>query len=76
MTVPKKDRKPKDNFSLPHIDMLVGNTAQHSFYSFMDGFSGYNQIWKALEDKEKPPSSPPRELSTTRSCRSDSRTPE
>ncbi|RDX83403.1 Retrovirus-related Pol polyprotein from transposon gypsy, partial [Mucuna pruriens] len=33
--------------------MLVDNTAQHSFYSFMDGFSRYNQIWMALEDKEK-----------------------
>ncbi|RDX68156.1 Retrovirus-related Pol polyprotein, partial [Mucuna pruriens] len=63
--VPKKDRKvrmyvdyrdlnrasPKDNFPLPHID--VDNTAQHTFFSFMDGFSGYNQILMALEDKEK-----------------------
>ncbi|RDX78854.1 hypothetical protein CR513_40795, partial [Mucuna pruriens] len=44
---------PKDNFPLPHIDMLVDNTTQHTFYSFMDGFSGYNQIWMAKEDKEK-----------------------
>ncbi|RDY00497.1 hypothetical protein CR513_16327, partial [Mucuna pruriens] len=65
--VPKKDGKvrmcidyrdlnrasPKDNFSLPHIDLLVDITAQHSCYSFMIGFSGYNQIWMALEDKEK-----------------------
>ncbi|RDY10315.1 hypothetical protein CR513_05183, partial [Mucuna pruriens] len=35
---------PKDNFPLPHIDLLVDNTAQHSCYSFMDGFSRYNQI--------------------------------
>ncbi|RDX92354.1 hypothetical protein CR513_25535, partial [Mucuna pruriens] len=27
-----------------HIDMLVDNTTQHVFYSFMDGFFGYNQI--------------------------------
>ena len=33
---------PKDNFSLPHIDMLVDNTTRSSTYSFMDGFSGYN----------------------------------
>lgn len=33
---------PKDDFPLPHIDMLVDNTAQHQFFSFMDGFSGYN----------------------------------
>ncbi|RDX75812.1 hypothetical protein CR513_44269, partial [Mucuna pruriens] len=30
---------PKDNFPLPHIDILVDNTTQHAFYSFMDGFS-------------------------------------
>jgi len=33
---------PKDNFPLPHIDMLVDNAARSSTYSFMDGFSGYN----------------------------------
>ena len=64
--VPKKDGKvricvdyqdlnrasPKDNFPLPHIDTLVDNTAKHSLFSFMDGFSGYNQIRMALEDME------------------------
>ncbi|RDY12188.1 hypothetical protein CR513_03047, partial [Mucuna pruriens] len=36
--IPKKDGKepqkanPKDNFSLPHIDMLVDNTVQHAFF--------------------------------------------
>ncbi|RDX83098.1 hypothetical protein CR513_36014, partial [Mucuna pruriens] len=44
---------PKDNFPLPHIDTLVDNTAQHAFFSFMDGFSGYNQILMAQEDQEK-----------------------
>jgi len=34
---------PKNNFSLPHIDMLVDNAARSSIYYFMDGFSGYNQ---------------------------------
>jgi len=34
----------KDDFSLPHIDVLVDNAACSSMYSFMDGFSGYNQI--------------------------------
>ena len=32
----------KDDFSLPHIDILVDNTIGHSLLSFMDGFSGYN----------------------------------
>ncbi|RDX98899.1 hypothetical protein CR513_18114, partial [Mucuna pruriens] len=44
---------PKDNFPLPYIDLLVDNTAQHSCYSFMEGFFGYNKIRMALEDKEK-----------------------
>ncbi|RDY09147.1 hypothetical protein CR513_06518, partial [Mucuna pruriens] len=44
---------PKDNFSLPHIDMQVDNTALHAFFSFMDDFFGYNQIQMVLEDKEK-----------------------
>jgi hypothetical protein len=33
---------PKDDFPLPHIDVLVDNAARSSTYSFMDGFSGYN----------------------------------
>uniref|UniRef100_A0A2N9GUU0 RNase H type-1 domain-containing protein n=1 Tax=Fagus sylvatica TaxID=28930 RepID=A0A2N9GUU0_FAGSY len=65
--VPKKDGKvrmcvdyrdlnrasPKDNFPLPHIDTLVDNTATNVVFSFMDGFSGYNQIKMAEEDKSK-----------------------
>ena len=43
---------PKDNFLIPHIDMLVDNTAKNSQFSFMDGFSGYNQIQMALEDRK------------------------
>ncbi|PKI31396.1 hypothetical protein CRG98_048214 [Punica granatum] len=44
---------PKDNFPLPHIDVLVDNTTRHTQFSFMDGFSGYNQIQMAEEDKIK-----------------------
>jgi len=43
----------KDDFPLTHIDTLVDNTATSSLYSFMDGFSGYNQIKMASEDMEK-----------------------
>ena len=67
VSVPKKDGKvrmcvdcrdlnrasPKDNFPLPHIDTLVDNTAKNSRFSFMDGFSGYNQIRMALKNREK-----------------------
>ena len=31
-------------FPLPHIDQLVDNTSGHELLSFMDVFSGYNQI--------------------------------
>ena len=37
----------KDDFPLPHIDLLVDNTAGHLMLSFMDGFLGYNQILMA-----------------------------
>ena len=30
---------PKDDFPLPHIDVLVDNTAGSALMSFMDGFS-------------------------------------
>ena len=42
---------PKDHFPLPHIDILVDHVAGHKLLSFMDGFSGYNQILMAPEDK-------------------------
>ena len=44
---------PKDNFPLPHIDILVDNTANHALLSFMDGYAGYNQIKMAEEDMSK-----------------------
>ena len=43
----------KDDFPLPHIDVLVDNIASHALLSFMDEFLGYNQIKMALEDMEK-----------------------
>jgi len=44
---------PKDDFPLPHINVLVDNVVCSFIYSFMDGFSGYNLIKMAPEDKEK-----------------------
>ena len=35
---------PKDNFLLPRIGLIVDATAGHELLSFMDAFSGYNQI--------------------------------
>jgi len=33
---------PKDDFPLPHIDILVDSTTGFELFSFMDGFSRYN----------------------------------
>ena len=44
---------PKDSFPLPHIDMLVDPTAGHELLSFMDAFSGYNQILMHPDNQEK-----------------------
>ena len=44
---------PKDDFSLPHMDVLVDNTAKSSTYSFIYGFYGYNHIKMVEQDKEK-----------------------
>ena len=65
--IPKKDEKvricvdyrdlnrasPKDKFPLLHIDTLIDNTTTNMFFSFMDGFLGYNQIKIVEEDKAK-----------------------
>uniref|UniRef100_A0A2N9GTT5 Reverse transcriptase domain-containing protein n=1 Tax=Fagus sylvatica TaxID=28930 RepID=A0A2N9GTT5_FAGSY len=44
---------PKDSFPLPRIDQLVDSTAGHKLLTFMDAFSGYNQIVMDEDDKEK-----------------------
>ena len=44
---------PKDSFPLPRIDQLVDSTARHKLLTFMDAFSGYNQIKMTKEDQEK-----------------------
>lgn len=44
---------PKDNFSLPNIDIIVDLTTGHEILSLMDRFSHYNQIKITPEDQEK-----------------------
>ena len=65
--VPKKDGKvrmcvdfrdlnkacPKDDFPLPHINVLVDNMTGSVLMSFMNGFLGYNQIKMAPKDMTK-----------------------
>ncbi|CAN6707288.1 unnamed protein product [Malus baccata var. baccata] len=43
----------KDHFPLPFIDQMLERLASHSFYCFLDGYSGYNQIVIAPDDQEK-----------------------
>ncbi|CAN6547073.1 unnamed protein product [Malus baccata var. baccata] len=43
----------KDHFLLPFIDQMLERLAGHSFYCFLDGYSGYNQIVIAPDDQEK-----------------------
>uniref|UniRef100_A0A2N9J9P3 RNA-directed DNA polymerase n=1 Tax=Fagus sylvatica TaxID=28930 RepID=A0A2N9J9P3_FAGSY len=44
---------PKDEFPLPNMDLLIDSAAGHAMFSFMDGFSGYNQIFMSPKDAEK-----------------------
>ena len=67
VSVPKKDGKvrmsvdykdlnkecPKDDYPLPHIDVLVDNIKGSALMFVMDGFSGYNQIKMAPKDITK-----------------------
>ncbi|KAM2855560.1 hypothetical protein PS2_000017 [Malus domestica] len=43
----------KDHFPLPFIDQMLERLAGHSFYCFLNGYSGYNQIVIAPDDQEK-----------------------
>ena len=43
----------KDKFPLPNLDLLIDSVAGSAMFSFMDGFSGYNQIRMAPKDAEK-----------------------
>ena len=44
---------PKDEFPLPNMDMLIDSAAGNTMFSFMDGFSWYNQIRMAPRNAEK-----------------------
>ncbi|KAK1669087.1 hypothetical protein QYE76_057246 [Lolium multiflorum] len=43
---------PKDHFPLPRIDQIVDSTAGCDRLSFLDAYSGYNQIKLKKEDQE------------------------
>nr|KYP47153.1 Transposon Ty3-G Gag-Pol polyprotein [Cajanus cajan] len=44
---------PKDAYPLPNIDRLVDGASGHKFLSFLDAYSGYNQICMHPQDEEK-----------------------
>ena len=46
---------PKDSYPLPNIDALVDSAAGCKLLSFLDAFSGYNQIKMHPMDEEKTP---------------------
>ena len=43
----------KDNYPTPYIDKIVDDCVGNEIFSFMDGFSGYNQINILLDDQPK-----------------------
>ena len=43
---------PKDEFPLPITDVMIDNTCEFERMSFLDGFSGYNQIKMYPGDKK------------------------
>jgi hypothetical protein len=44
---------PMDGYPMPVADLLVDAAAGHKIISFMDGNTGYNQIFMAIEDISK-----------------------
>ena len=40
-------------FPLPFIDQVLDTLSGKQYFSFLDGYSGYNQILIALEDQDK-----------------------
>jgi hypothetical protein len=43
----------KDHFPLPFIDEMLERLANHSFYCYLDGYSGYHQIPIYPNDQSK-----------------------
>ena len=44
---------PKDHFPLPRIDQIIDSTDGYERLSFLDAYSGYNQIRLKVEDQDK-----------------------
>ena len=44
---------PKDHFPFPCIDQIIDSSTGYERLSFLDAYSGYNQIMLKVEDQEK-----------------------
>ena len=64
----------RDEFSLHITDIMIDNTCGFKRISFMDGFSGYNQIKMYLDDEKHMSLRTPLGYTMTRWCHSISRT--
>ena len=42
-----------DPFPTPYVDEILNEVTEHEWYSFTDGFLGYNQVPIAKEDQKK-----------------------
>lgn len=62
---------PKDDFPIPISELLVDATMHHEMFSFMNGYSGYNQIKMAPEDEELMAFRTPKAYSVIKSCHLD-----
>jgi hypothetical protein len=45
----------KDLFPLPFIDEMLERLVNHSFFYFLDGYSGYHKFQSIQMTKAKPP---------------------
>jgi hypothetical protein len=59
---------PKDPFPLPRIDQIIDSTSGCARLSFLDTYSGYNQIKLKKEDEENKLLSHHTTCSATKSC--------
>ena len=61
----------KDHFPLPFIDEMLERLANHSFFYFLDGYSGCHQIPIHPNDQSKTTLIVPMELMLIAGCPSD-----
>ena len=43
----------KDHYPLPFIDQMLERLSKHTHFCFLDGYSGFSQIFVSIDDQEK-----------------------